>query len=103
MATMVIVVTIASLITSLLYMCFNLQLLSLLNLTYFWLTKETPVGPAINLMVRVIVYLIGVGIFIYAYICAYNYVYICLYIGMVSLVRPLIGCPLVTLSSAIGL
>jgi hypothetical protein len=101
MATIVMVVAIASLITSLSCMCFDLQLSSLLNLTCFWLTKETPVSLAVGLMVGVMVYLTGV--FIYAYIYAYDHVYMGLCIGMVSLVRPLIGCPLAILSSAIGL
>jgi hypothetical protein len=84
-------------------MRFNLQLLSLLNLACFWLTKETPVGPAVSLMVRVMVYLIGVVIVVCAYIHTYNRVCMHCYIGMVGLVRPLIGHPLAILSSAIGL
>jgi hypothetical protein len=103
MAAMVIVVTIASLITSLLCMCFDSQLLSLLNLICFWLTKETPVGPAVSLMVRVIVYLIGIIIVVCTYIYACDCVYIYCCVGIVGLVRPLIWYPLVTLSSTIGL
>jgi hypothetical protein len=36
-----------------------LQLLSLLNLAHFWLTKETPIGLAISLMVGVVCYTLG--------------------------------------------
>jgi hypothetical protein len=103
MATMVMVVAIASLITSLSRMRFDLQLLSLLNLTCFWLTKETPVSLAVGLMVGVMVYLTGVVVIIYAYIYACDCVYMRCCVGMVGLVRPLIGHPLVILSSTIRL
>jgi hypothetical protein len=83
-------------------MRFDSQLLSLLNLTHFWLTKETPVGLAVGLMVKVMVYLIGVVIVVYTYIYTYDRICMRCYVGMVSLVRPLIGHPLATLSSTIG-